>query len=113
MAEQKRAVLYGRVSTKRQEDNNSLPSQFAAMRKYAERNNFVIIDEISDTFTGNSSLADRPGGAKVYGYLKRKAIDVVILYTIDRVARDEEGLEYGWTYARVIRTAGDLNCWRR
>lgn len=71
----KRAILLARVSTKGQSDNFSLPSQFAAMRDYAQRNGFEIIDEIADTYTGTAAVADRPGGAKVYSYLTQRTVD--------------------------------------
>ena len=101
----KRAVLLARVSKEEQSDNYSLSTQLARMREYAQSQGFVVMDEITDTYTAASSVASRPGGAKVYDYLRRHAIDVVILYTIDRAARDEDVLEYG-IFKRDVKNAG-------
>ena len=102
----KRAVLLARVSTKGQEDNFSLDDiQLPAMREYAERNQFRVIEEITDKFTGNSAVADRPGGSRVYDYLRRKAVDVVVLYTLDRTARDDDAIEY-MIFKRDVKRAG-------
>jgi site-specific DNA recombinase len=101
----KRAVLLARVSSKGQEDNNSLPSQLDAMREYAARLGFAVVEELADTYTGNSAVADRPGGAKVYQHLRKKTADVVILFTIDRTARDDDALEYE-IFKRDVKRAG-------
>lgn len=101
----KRAIILARVSTKEQRDNFSLPSQFAAGRQYCAQNNFVVIEEIADVYTGNSAVADRPGGAKVYDYLRRRAVDAVVVYTLDRTARDDDALEYA-IFKRDVKRAG-------
>ena len=101
----KRAIILARVSTKGQADNYSVPSQLQAGREYCARNEFVVIDELCDTYTGNSAVADRPAGAKVYDYLRRKAADVVVTYTLDRVARDDDAIEYA-IFKRDVRRAG-------
>jgi site-specific DNA recombinase len=105
----KRAVLFGRVSTKKQGDNFSLPSQFAAMRQYAERNGFAVMDEIADTYTGNSAVAERPGGGQIYDYLRHKVVDVVVLYTLDRTARDDDAIEYAIFKRDVKRYGAELH----
>jgi len=101
----KRAVLLARVSTKAQGDNYSLPSQLEAMRAYCQKHGFEIVEEVTDIYTGNSAVAERPGGAKVYDYLRRKAVEVVLLYTLDRTARDDDAIEYA-IFKRDVRRAG-------
>ena len=101
----KRAVLLARVSTTGQSDNFSIPTQLAAMREYAARHDFSIIGEFTDDHTGTVPVAERPGGRQVYDLLRKHAVDVVILYTIDRVARDEDVLEYG-IFKRDCKRAG-------
>jgi|GEM_PF-1083644 len=101
----KRAVIYARVSSKGQSDNYSLPTQKAAMREYAKRHSFEVIDEIEDTHTGNSPVAERAGGAAIYAHLKQKSVDAIILYTIDRAARDDEAIEYA-IFKRDVKRAG-------
>ena len=49
----KRAVIYGRVSTKEQEEKGfSLPSQLEACRKYAIDNDYEIVSEYSEDYSG-------------------------------------------------------------
>jgi site-specific DNA recombinase len=101
----KKAVIYARVSSKGQSDNYSLPTQKAAMREYAKRHGFEVIDELEDTHTGNSPVAERAGGAAIYSHLKQKSVDAIILYTIDRAARDDEAIEYA-IFKRDVKRAG-------
>ncbi len=93
----KRAVLLGRVSTKEQaEKGYSLPSQLEACREYAKQQGFEVVAEVSDDCSGAIPVADRPGGRRVYDMLRSGQADVVVQYTMDRVARDkrEYPLEY-------------------
>lgn len=46
------AVIYARVSTEDQGDNFSIPSQFAAARRYAEERDWRVVAELSDTMSG-------------------------------------------------------------
>lgn len=86
----KRAAIYARVSTDEQAENGySLITQLGAMREYAKHNNFKVVTEIRDDCSGSIPVSQRPGGAQLYQCLKERQIDVVILYTIDRTARDK------------------------
>jgi site-specific DNA recombinase len=59
---QPRAILYARVSTKAQaeEDRYSLPQQLEALRKYAEENGLEILEEVTDPGYSGATL-ERPG----------------------------------------------------
>lgn len=52
------AVIYARVSTEDQGDNFSIPSQFAAARRYAEERDWRVVAELSDTMSG--AVLERP-----------------------------------------------------
>ncbi len=82
---QKRAISYVRVSSERQAQNNSLDSQKAANREYAQRNNFVIVAEIEDHETG--AKLDRAGFARARQMLIDKEVEVIIVFTQDRLHR--------------------------
>ena len=99
----KRAVLYARVSTDDQADKGySLPSQFDAMRKYAEHQGFEIVAEFQDDYSGATPIEFRPEGAKAYAMLKSNQADVIVAYTIDRFVRPpEDGDE--WELPILIR----------
>ncbi len=87
----KRAVLYGRVSTSDQKDEGySLPSQFEAMRKYAAQNEFEIVGEFQDDYSGATPIEQRPQGNRAYAMLKSGTADAIIAYRIDRLVRPPE-----------------------
>jgi site-specific DNA recombinase len=85
----KRAVLMGRVSTDDQAENGySLPSQLEACRKYAELQGFSVVGEFTDDISGVTPIAERPGGKQVQAMIDSKSTDAVIVYCVDRLARD-------------------------
>jgi site-specific DNA recombinase len=113
----KRAAIYCRVSTDKQRDNYSIPSQLAECLKYANKMNYTIVgDQFVDPETGKdcspgigaipafvddySSLElYRPGLDAAYDYLAKHGFEVVIVYSIDRLDRDPYKLrvhEYGF-----------------
>jgi len=82
-----RAVLYARVSSSLQErDGCSLDAQKALARDYCTRRGWDLVEEVVDVMSG--SKADRPGLARVEAMVKRRAVDVVLVYKIDRLSRD-------------------------
>lgn len=85
----KRAILYARVSTDNQADNYSLPTQLEACRKYANQHGFEVIAEITDEISGSTPVNERPGGRQVYDLLNQRMAEVVVMFTIDRTARDK------------------------
>jgi site-specific DNA recombinase len=91
----KRAVLYARVSTDHQAGfGYSLQTQLEGCRAYAAANGFEIVAEISDDCSGTIPVIERPGGSELYRHLERDDLSAVILYTLDRTARDERVIEY-------------------
>jgi hypothetical protein len=101
----KRAVLYARVSTDEQANNYSLPTQLKACRTYAQQHDFQVIEEITDDCSGSIPVMARPGGGKVYDYLNAGQIAAVIMYTIDRSARDKR--EYPIEFMIFLRDVQD------
>jgi site-specific DNA recombinase len=91
----KKAILYARVSTDQQADfGYSLQSQLEGCRAYATANGFEVAAEISDDCSGTIPITERPGGAELYRHLEQDDLSAVILYTLDRTARDERVIEY-------------------
>jgi site-specific DNA recombinase len=102
----KKAVILARVSTEQQAENGySLITQLAACQKYATDKGWDIIEEFSDDCSGSIPVADRPGGSQVYELLRREAVDYVIMYTLDRSARDKR--EYPIEYLIFLRDIQD------
>jgi len=102
----KKAVILARVSTEQQAENGySLITQLAACQKYATDKGWEIVGEFSDDCSGSIPVADRPGGAQVYELLRREAVDYVVMYTLDRSARDKR--EYPIEYLIFLRDIQD------
>ena len=86
---QQTAVLYARVSTGRQAENDlSIPDQFMRMRKYCEAQKIKIVDEYKDARSGRTMVRD-----EMIAMLERvrnspQKIDYVIVYTFSRFSRD-------------------------
>jgi site-specific DNA recombinase len=81
-------ALYARVSTDQQADKYSLPSQLAAMRKYAAERGYRISEEFTfvDDYSGAS--LDRPALIALREAVRSRAVDIVLAYTLDRLGRD-------------------------
>ena len=91
----KKALSYSRVSTKGQKDfGYSLETQVEGCRKYAAAHDLDIIAEMADDCSGTIPIADRPQGRKLYDLVDEGKVEAVILYTLDRTARDERVIEY-------------------
>jgi len=112
----KRAAIYCRVSTDKQRDNYSIPSQLAECVKYAEKKGYTIVgDRYVDQQTGKDCMPGhgirafvddysslelyRPGLDACYDYLSKQGFESVIVFSIDRLDRDPYKLrthEYGF-----------------
>jgi site-specific DNA recombinase len=85
----KRAVLMARVSTDEQtEKGYSLPTQLEACRKYADLHGVTVVGEFTDDISGITPIAERPGGEQVQVMVDTRQTDAVIVYCVDRLARD-------------------------
>ena len=79
------AVGYARVSTDEQAKGYSLPTQLEAVRQYAARLGYQLVEEFQDDYTGAS--LDRPGLDRLREYVAHNRVDRLIVYEIDRLAR--------------------------
>lgn len=82
----KRGASYSRVSSIIQEDNNSLPTQLEGSRVYAAAHDIELIEELHDIESG--AEYNRPGLNQLRELVRRREIDAVVFYCVDRVARD-------------------------
>ena len=98
-----RASIYCRVSSAEQVDNTSLATQEAACRQWCEKNGLEVHRVYVDAGESAKS-ADRPQFLRmVADCQKRKDIDRVVVYRLDRFARNS--LDHG-VYASMIRQSG-------
>jgi DNA invertase Pin-like site-specific DNA recombinase len=76
-----RAGLYARVST---HDQQTLPMQSRAMREYATRRGWQIALQVKEIRSGASQREDRE---KLLAAARRREIDVVLVWRLDRWGR--------------------------
>ncbi|MGF1472404.1 MAG: recombinase family protein [Rubrobacteraceae bacterium] len=110
----KRAILYARVSTDEQARSGfSLAQQLDALRAYAAREGFEVLEEIRDPGQSGASL-ERPGMDRVRDLVAKGGVAVVFAQDRDRFAREpaylyllrEEFAEHGTTL-RAMNDRGD------
>jgi site-specific DNA recombinase len=110
----KRAILYARVSTDEQARSGySLAQQLEALRGYAEREGYEVLEEVSDPGQSGASL-ERPSMDRVRDLVASGGVSVVLAQDRDRFAREpayhyllrREFEEHG-TKIRALNDRGD------
>lgn len=110
----KTAVLYARVSTDEQARSGySLAQQIEALREYATREGYEVLEEVSDPGQSGASLL-RPGLDHVRDLVQAGGVSVVLAQDRDRLAREpaylyllrEEFGQHGTTL-RALNDRGD------
>ncbi len=84
----KRAALYARYSSDRQNDR-SAADQLALCRAWAERNNIAVTAEFTDEALSGASIVNRRGLARLLASAARREFDVVLCEAIDRLSRHQ------------------------
>jgi site-specific DNA recombinase len=83
-----RAAIYARVSTERQERDQTIESQLTALRAWAQQHAYELRDEYVFRDEGYSgSRLDRPGLDGLRDATRDAAIDVIAVLSPDRLAR--------------------------
>ncbi len=89
---QKRAAIYTRVSTdKQEEDGTSLNSQAENCTQYANVNDIFVVITFREVFTG-SLYRERPLLSKLREMARNNEIDCIIINTFDRLSRNQTHL---------------------
>jgi site-specific DNA recombinase len=90
----KRAILYARVSTDEQARSGfSLAQQLDALREYADREGYTVLEEVTDP--GQSSVTlERPGMDRVRDLVAAGGVSVVLAQDVDRISREPWHYEY-------------------
>jgi site-specific DNA recombinase len=84
----KTAVLYARVSTDEQARSGfSLAQQMEALRGYANREGYQVLEEVADPGQSGASL-ERPGMDRVRDLVAEGGVSVVLAQDRDRLARE-------------------------
>src|SRR5215210_7003159 len=109
-----RAILYARVSTEEQARSGySLAQQTDALREYAAREGYEVLEEVADPGQSGASLA-RPGMDRIRDLVAAGGVAVVLAQDRDRFAREpaylyllkKEFEEHG-TKLRSLNDRGD------
>jgi site-specific DNA recombinase len=110
----KRAILYARVSTDEQARSGySLAQQLEALREYAAREGYEVLEEVQDPGQSGASL-ERPGMDRVRDLVAAGGVSLVLAQDRDRFAREpayhyllrREFKEHG-TKIRALNDRGD------
>src|SRR5918999_559438 len=84
----KRAILYARVSTDEQARSGySLAQQLEALREYAAREGYEVLEEVVDPGQSGASL-ERPGMDRVRDLVAGGGVSVVLAQDRDRFSRE-------------------------
>jgi site-specific DNA recombinase len=84
----KRAILYARVSTDEQARSGySLAQQLEALREYAVREGYEVLEEVQDAGQSGASL-ERPGMDRVRDLVAAGNVSVVLAQDRDRFSRE-------------------------
>ena len=85
----KKIIGYCRVSTDNQKEEGTINLQREALKDYARQNDYELAKVFEDEGV-SGGLEDRPGLAEMFNYLEAegKAITGVLIYKLDRLARD-------------------------
>lgn len=89
----KRAVLYVRVSTSKQEEGYSIPLQKARLIAYCKAKGWVVAGVFVDPGHSGSTI-ERPGIEGLIEGVKAKKYDVVLVYKLDRLSRSQKDTLY-------------------
>jgi len=92
MTEQLRAALYARYSSDIQKDT-SIEDQFAADESLAKRENLKVVAKFSDHAKTGATLFGRDGLIDCMQAAKAKKFDVLIVFNLERLARDQGDLD--------------------
>ena len=84
----RRAALYARVST---DDRGQDPeTQLRQLREYAGRRGFAMAGEFVDVASGTRN--DRPSHKRLLEAVRKRQVDVVLVWRYDRFARSTQAL---------------------
>jgi len=82
----KRAAIYARVSTEKQNKEKTIESQLEDLRKFCRDNNLILVKEYVDDGWSGETLA-RPALGQLRDDASKGLFDVVCIHSPDRLAR--------------------------
>ncbi len=89
MASKPKVIGYVRVSTAEQVDGFGLDAQRASIRSYCRDEGLTLIEILGDEgISGSNGLDDRRGLAEALARIERGEATALVVYRLDRLARD-------------------------
>ena len=86
----RRALGYGRVSSRGQEQNCSLETQERAIREYAAARGYELVDFVTEAETAiDEDLGARPVLSGIRQRIRQGEADALLIYKVDRVFRNQ------------------------
>jgi site-specific DNA recombinase len=82
----KLTAIYARVSTARQEEEQTIKTQLSAVNELVQKSDFRVVEEYIDEGWSGDILA-RPALDKLRQDAKAKLWDTIVVYDPDRIAR--------------------------
>ena len=100
----KKAVLYARVSSDKQDTDLSISAQLRAIREYADRNGYTIFREFIDEAESGRTAA-RPAFREMIALARTKnpSFSVILVWKLNRFARNRAD---SITYKTLLRNKG-------
>ncbi len=99
----KKCILYSRVSTEMQVDGYSLEAQTHGLKRYADREEMIVIDTYEDAGKSGKSIEGRPDFKRMLNDISQGLeIDYILVYKLSRFGRNAadilSSLEYVQSY---------------
>jgi DNA invertase Pin-like site-specific DNA recombinase len=87
----KKAAIYARVSSEKQDADLSISAQLKALREYALRNGYIVAREYVDEAESGRSI-DRPGFKQMIATARQKPapFEAILVWKLSRFARNRE-----------------------
>lgn len=87
--EGKKCLLYSRVSTEMQVDGYSLEAQKNCLKRFAEREEMIVVDTYEDAGKSGKSIEGRPAFKKMLSDIESGInVDYVLVYKLSRFGRN-------------------------
>ena len=87
--EGKKCLLYSRVSTEMQVDGYSLEAQKNCLKRFAEREEMIVVDAYEDAGKSGKSIEGRPAFKKMLSDIESGInVDYVLVYKLSRFGRN-------------------------
>ena len=87
--EGKKCLLYSRVSTEMQVDGYSLEAQKNCLKRFAEREEMIVVEAYEDAGKSGKSIEGRPAFKRMLSDIENgKEVDYVLVYKLSRFGRN-------------------------